>query len=571
MVKKILAPFKPLFELKYNYYIYHSGRGCGKSENIEACLILLVKEHNFRVLCVREFQSSIAESVKANLETLIDEMGLQDYFRSTTNEIVSTTGEGKFIFRGLRSSNAVNIKSIHNINITFIEEAESLSEKSWDLLVPSVMRAKDGRNYIIAALNPNFEEDVIWDRFVVKESPPNSLVQKLTQKDNPFFFETNLKLEMEHDRKVLPYSRFAHKWLGELQSATEDCLFTQKSFELMRKEITLGTEYLKIAIGVDPAMTNKDFSNQFGICVVGITPSGEYHLLGNFTDNLSPHEFALKVSELYGTYNADVVVVETNQGGDFLKSTLLLTNPNMRIEEVRATKDKMQRALPIANLAASDKIRLNDLGRNQLIRQMKCSTILGYRGPSGESPDALDAFCWAIYYLGELMQKEQVCTVFNRNLLNFNASEFKYRGAATRGLALTNATEGCIIYFTQWDNSKGEKALIVLKTLVLEYREFINELETQKIANKLFIPEDLILKTKIKLAYFEKDNAKIDEVAQGLVNLLKHIRIDFTIACERSTYKSFEGNILLNELEKFKFEAQKDNLIIRTLYEIVRV
>ena len=564
MSVKILKPFIPLLERKYTYYIYASGRGCGKSDNIEACLIILARQYPIRILCVREYQSSIAESVKSNLEALIDKMGLREYFYSTEKEINGVNGS-KFIFRGLRNANAVNIKSISDIKITFIEEAEALSEKSWEILVPSVMRSKDKDNIIIAALNPNFEEDVIWDRFFVKEPPQNSFVCKLRQEDNPFFFETDLVNQMNHDKKILPYSQFAHKWLGELQTAEESCLFTKEAFDLM-KQVPNGwrrSDYVKLVIGVDPAMTNKDFSNQFGICVVGITAEGEYHCLGNYTDNHTPHTFSIAVRDLYRDYNADAVVVETNAGGDFLKSTLLLADTTMNIVEVRATKDKMTRALPIANLASLGKVKLFDLNRNQLIRQMKCSTILGYRGPSGESPDALDSLCWAIYELGELLNKEQEESVFTAEMFQTDTKDYPFSTGDKFLFTYAGLNEACIITFSVNDNEKNEHCYAVLRCEVMPLKDYFKFLETSQYLTAYIPDEDYQIKSN-SLSYYTPEIGRIDDVIKSILTYIPKLKIDLRYHCESSTYKGFNGNVLEKNLFGFKFDSQKDNLILRT-------
>lgn len=571
MTVKLLKPFLPLLERKYTYYVYASGRGCGKSENILLSLIILARQYPIRILCVREFQSSISESVKANLESLIEKLDFREFFTSTRDEINGRNGS-KFIFRGLRNSNAVNIKSISDIKITFIEEAESLSEKSWEILVPSVMRSRDKDNIIVAALNPNFEEDVIWDRFFNKEPPANSYVVKLSQEDNPFFFETDLVNQMEHDRKILPYSQFAHKWLGELQTAEESCLFTKESFSLMKNcpQTWRREDYTKLVIGVDPAMTNKDFSNQFGIAVVGMTKDGEFHCLGNFTDNHTPYTFAQAVNDLYFQFKADAIVVETNAGGDFLKSTLLLANPLLNVVEVRATKDKMTRALPIANLAALGKIKLFEYNRSQLLRQMKCSTVLGYRGPSGESPDALDAFCWAIYELGELLAKEQEATVFSPEMFLAKAKDYPFSLGNTHQFTCYNDTEGCIISFSIRDNEKTEHCFVIEDCVVMPIKEFFEEVESSN-AIDIFVPDSNSIEVVGEnISYYAPDTAKIDEVVGALLTILPKLKIDLNSSCEKRSYKGIIGNIIERQLYNFKLDTQKDNLVVRTFANFCR-
>lgn len=557
---QVLKPFKTILEKEHRYYIYGSGRGCGKSRNIIICLLLLATENTIRILCLREFLSSIEESVKSEMEKLIKQMGLEYFYTITKTEIIGRNGS-KFLFRGIRSSNAISIKSISDINITFIEEAETISEKSWEYLIPSVMRQTEGINMVIAALNPRYDEDVIYDRFFCKEPPPKSFVCFLTQDDNPFFKKTDMYHQMEYDRKILPSSQFANKWLGKTMNFDDDCIFTKESLDLMKMPIIDEISYAKIVIGVDPAMTNEKHSNMYGIMVVGLTYGGEFHMIDNLTDHHTPYTFGNAVKKAYYDYKADSVVVETNAGGDFIKSTILFTDANINVTEVRAVNDKMKRAMPIANLASLGKIRLADRNRALLIRQMKCSTIRGYMGPQGESPDALDAFCWAVYELTNLREKQTENTVFDISKMDFDLQEYNYKGDINTFIFVEN-DKLAYLKFRKLETNNLQVIWEIIDCNCLNRTEFKN-IDFEGI---IYIP-DIDFKWELPPNYnivlYDLENIPIDELVQKILPVLNNTKIHIT-NCKSHFFENFSGNILANELRKYKFNnaMQQKNLII---------
>ena len=562
---QILKPFKPILDLTHKYYIYASGRGCGKSRNIIICLIILAMQNTVRILCLREFLSTIDESIKSEMEKAIEKMQVNNFFTITKTEIIGKNGS-KFLFRGIRSANAIGIKSISDINITFVEEAETISEKSWEYLIPSVMRQHEGINMVICALNPRFDEDVIYDRFFNLEPPKNSFVCFLTQEDNPFFEKSNMKEQMEHDRKILPSSQFSNKWLGKTINFDDDCIFTPATFDLIKRPFDKDIIYDKIVIGVDPAMTHSQKSNMYGIIVVGLSNNDEYHILNNLTDHHTPFSFAEAVKDAYYKYNADAIVVETNAGGDFIKSTLLFSDANLIIKEVRAVNDKMKRAMPVANIAALGKIKIADLNRNLLIRQMRCSTVRGYMGPQGESPDALDAMCWAIYELANVRGKESQNTVFKIDEFMAPLDLYPFMGPINSFICLLD-NEIAFFKFRICEDNNLNKCWQILECEVIERKNFNNYAMT----GICYLPDldykwDLSNTSKDIFLYDFDKNFKIDNLVQEILPALSLNKIN--LACvKNSFYNNFNGNILLNELKKFKLDnAENKRIIIILLF-----
>lgn len=418
----VLPPqFHPLFSNAYTYFSYDSGRGWGKSYSVALALVFLSLKEKHKILCLREVQNSIAESSKASLESMIINYGLSDFFRVTNTEITCCVTESKFIFKGAQNHTVASLKSLADITITWVEEAQNLSRKSYQLILPTVVRTKNPK--VIFTWNPMNDWDIVWESFVANTPPPGSLVYRLPlYKDNdpskgyssPFFKGSELEKQMLHDKEHLPYNEYAWIWEGKLLEMSDDSIFKGCNLSLQTMPYNRA-DYAKITIGVDPATTSKAHSNESGIVVVGQLHNGSLHILDDYSGALTPTELALRVRDAAINYNTKSVVIETNQGGDFLKSTLLLSDPTLDIAEVRATSDKPTRAKPVANLMLLNKLCFVDTGCDfsTLQRQMKQITTRGYQGAKGESPDRLDACVWAVVTLSNISLTQQLPGLFN--------------------------------------------------------------------------------------------------------------------------------------------------------------
>lgn len=210
---------KCLFEPS-RYKVLYGGRGAGKTQNIARALLIKGAQEKRKVLCGREIQRSIAESVHAVLVEQIEALGLGWFYTVTKASIVGKNGT-EFIFAGLRS-NISNIKSIPNITDAWIEEAQTVSKASMQVLIPTI-RAPNSE--IILSFNPELEDDYIYQDFVV--SPPEgAIVVKLNYDDNPFFPDV-LKQEMlELKRKN--YTEYLNVWEGQCKQAVDGAIFANE-------------------------------------------------------------------------------------------------------------------------------------------------------------------------------------------------------------------------------------------------------------------------------------------------------------------------------------------------------
>lgn len=211
-LKTIEIPFefKRLFDSNWREAAVYGGRFSLKSHTVARILLIKARQSKIRVACFREFQNSIADSSYQLLSDLIKQYGLSD-FQLTNNSIINRVNGSDFIFKGLWN-NEQSIKSIEGIDIAWVEEAQTVSEKSLEVLTPTVR--KDG-SQIIYTYNRLLEEDPVHNRLVI-QGRPNTLIINVN-------YDIALKYKMipdvilkeiEDDRIKRP-GLYNHKWLGE--------------------------------------------------------------------------------------------------------------------------------------------------------------------------------------------------------------------------------------------------------------------------------------------------------------------------------------------------------------------
>lgn len=229
-----IEKFAPLFNpdhpaYNYRYQVYYGGRGGRKSwETARAVLIRAMKEKKL-VLCTREMQNSITDSVHRLLSDQIEMMGM-GYFYEIQKTTIKGLNGSEFIFKGLSGLTIDGIKSLEGADICWVEEAHSVSNKSWQILIPTIR--KQG-SQIIATFNPDLPNDPVYTRFV-DNTPPSCYIVKTSYLDNPDCPQTLID-EADYLKRV-DYDAYAHIWLGEVRSHSDAQIFKGKyrieSFEV---------------------------------------------------------------------------------------------------------------------------------------------------------------------------------------------------------------------------------------------------------------------------------------------------------------------------------------------------
>ncbi len=219
--------FAPLLR-KARYKGAYGGRGSGKSHFFAERLIEEgVADPTLRAVCVREVQKSLSQSVKQLLVDKIAALGVQRYFEVLETEIhiLDDAGRrsGMILFQGMQNHTADTIKSLEGCRIAWVEEAQSLSQRSLDLLTPTI-RAPGSEIWF--SWNPNKPTDPVdaFMRWEDSRDDPNIICVEVNYTDNPWFAKTELVADMERDRRRDP-DKYAHVWRGDYSRNSEARVF----------------------------------------------------------------------------------------------------------------------------------------------------------------------------------------------------------------------------------------------------------------------------------------------------------------------------------------------------------
>lgn len=170
-------------------------------------------------VCVREVQKSLQQSVKKLLEAKIEALGVGAQFDVQQSVIYAKNG-GRIMFQGMQNHTADSIKSLEGFDVAWVEEAQSLSQRSLDLLRPTIR--KPGSE-LWFSWNPNLETDPVDTLLRGDKPPPDAVVVRANYRDNPWLPEV-LRAELEYDQRRDP-DKFAHVWLGEYQRNSQARVF----------------------------------------------------------------------------------------------------------------------------------------------------------------------------------------------------------------------------------------------------------------------------------------------------------------------------------------------------------
>jgi phage terminase large subunit len=200
--------------------VAYGGRGSGKSFTFTDALIVKALTSRVRVLCAREFQNSISDSVHRLLAKRIEDLGLSAYFTIQRDTISSKNGS-EFTFKGLRH-NSESIKSTAGINICWIEEAQTISQESLDILIPTI---REPDSEIWMTMNPRLEDDPVYKLFIATPHP-EAYIAKVNYTENKHFpavLEMERRLMLERDPAL-----YKHVWEGECLTHTDAQVFKDK-------------------------------------------------------------------------------------------------------------------------------------------------------------------------------------------------------------------------------------------------------------------------------------------------------------------------------------------------------
>ena len=207
LARSLVIWAQPLLQ-PIRYKCLFGGRGSGKSYAVADALLIVGLSRKIRVLCGREFQISIKDSVHYLLKERIEALGLQDFYTVQETTILGANGTS-FIFKGVRQ-NIQSIKSMAGITHCWLEEAQTISAESWRVLVPTI---REEGSEIWVTFNPNHETDTVYQELVEKEfSPDRAYVRRVNWDENPHFPDT-----LDEERRSMAATdpnAYQHIWEG---------------------------------------------------------------------------------------------------------------------------------------------------------------------------------------------------------------------------------------------------------------------------------------------------------------------------------------------------------------------
>jgi phage terminase large subunit len=212
---------EPFEKQPARYKVAYGGRGSGKSWGVARLLLDFGTRSRLRILCAREIMRTISESVHQLLRDQIAELGLSEFYTVTDNAIRGANGT-EFYFAGLRTQDAHKLKSYEGVDICWVEEAQVVSKRSWDILLPTIRKPM---SEIWVTFNPELDTDETYQRFVAKP-PEQSVVVKMNYTDNPWFpgvLELERKALLARDPEA-----YRNVWEGECRSAVEGAIYAKE-------------------------------------------------------------------------------------------------------------------------------------------------------------------------------------------------------------------------------------------------------------------------------------------------------------------------------------------------------
>lgn len=317
------------------YKILYGGRGSGKSYATALHVMMASREATLNILCLRQLQNSIRQSIYTLIKDLIFTYGLQDEFQFTIAEIRHLETGSVFKFMGI-SRNVDEIKSTENIDICYIEEAHALTKEQFDIINPTIRKE---HSEIIILFNPQHRTDYVFQNFV-ERPPKEALVRKINYDENPFLSQTMHNVILEEKEKDL--EEYNHIYLGVPREGDDRALFAYSDIESAMDGDLLGVDQTGVyTIAADVARYGRDKS------VTSKRNGFLIHQLEEYKD-YSTMEFATVISNQCRGQVPDAVMVDTIGVGagvfDKLKSMgirgTVEANAAMKAEDIKVYQNK---------------------------------------------------------------------------------------------------------------------------------------------------------------------------------------------------------------------------------------
>lgn len=302
----------------YTYFLGEGGRGSTKTQSVARFILFLADKYKIKICCGREIQNTINESVKAVFETLIIEYNLN--FTIKDKEIVSNSTGSTIIFKGFREQGKVNIKGLADIDILWIDEAESITKPTLDIIVPTIVRKINAK--IFFTMNRFVRNDAVYSFCSGRD---DCLHITINYFDNPYLTEQMLKeAEICKKKNIKDYN---HIWLGQPLDQANDFLVSSSHLDnaknlVFRKE----NFHPHRVMAVDLSASGGDLCVAKLLSQKSITQWEE-----TYTETWSEPDTDItkgKIIELYGRWKSDILIIDADGLGYPIWNTVRKSIPD---------------------------------------------------------------------------------------------------------------------------------------------------------------------------------------------------------------------------------------------------
>lgn len=376
-------------------------RASGKTGNVLRALLIHLLISKDDILIMRWKQNSISQSSYSELTNLIREYQLENKFKITNTYIQSLITGARIEFRGAYQQED-SIRSLSSgFKIIVLEECQEFTLEILQIILDTILRID--RILLIPIYNITDIHNPAYKMFSLDSEDPNLTQIFLTYKDNPFFQENKvMELQRQKAKRVLSKEDYLMHWEGIPKQTTEGCLYIEETLSKLytTQDSFIPQIFEKVIISFDPAVSSNksvnfgDKSNASGICVFGFKNNIAYLIDG--VCEIAPIGDTLRmIDSLYKFYRASYIIYETNQGGMWIRDSILAFNPNLNVKGYTSTESKSARANKVIPQIDFERVKLacKYTIQETLINQMKRMTNLGFQKLyKNESPDLLDSF-----------------------------------------------------------------------------------------------------------------------------------------------------------------------------------
>jgi phage terminase large subunit-like protein len=402
------------------YVILIGGRGSGKSYAL-AKWVNSATYCKYSVLFTRFTMTSAETSVIPEFRNMCESVGNDPDFAFRRTQVENTHTGAMVDYKGLKptSNNSTGaLKSIANKNVFIVEEAEDCHNFELFDKVDNSIRMKGKHNIIVLCLNQGHKNHWIYQEFI-KEDRDDTLIIESTYLDNLKHLDESFinKAEKLKERNL---RRYRHVFLNEWQTDTDGAIWKQSDISAFRiskedYESDIKSQIIETVIAVDPAVTDSAMTeverqdarargkepDEDGILVMGKTRNGHIYVIADLTCRGRRSDIAKVIVGAYNDYQANWVIVEKNNGGDWIKNALKSVSRSVKVENVTARKNKKIRAEPVQ--AVYEEGMVHHVG---VYPELEYEMTTWVYDTGMDSPNHLDALVWG----GTWLIQEDVIT-----------------------------------------------------------------------------------------------------------------------------------------------------------------